>query len=57
MDQKHREYCIRLGNPYMREERFNEQFRSTELENSSWIPESELQNKNTDWLKNKNNNF
>lgn len=57
MDQKHREYCIRLGNPYMKEERFNQQFRTVEDVNSSWIPETELKNQNEDWLKNKNNNF
>lgn len=50
MDEKHRQYCIRLGNPYMKQEFFNEQFRGTEQADSSWIPETQMQNK--DWIKN-----
>lgn len=50
MDQKHREYCIRLGNPYMREERYQEQFKEAEPLDSSWIPETKLEQNN--WLKN-----
>ena len=50
MDEKHRQYCIRLGNPYMREERYQEQFKTTE-DNSSWIPENRLQEES--WIKNK----
>ena len=53
MDEKHRQYCIKLGNPYMREEQYKEQFKTGEL-NSSWIPE---ENKETNWLKNNNNNY
>lgn len=48
MDQKHREYCIRLGNPYMMEERYKEQFNVDE-DDSSWIPENKFQDDN--WLK------
>ena len=54
MDERHRQYCIRLGNPYMREERYKEQFK-VEENDSSWIPESKLQEEK--WMKNKNNNF
>ena len=28
MDEKHRQYCIRLGNPYMKEESFREQIQA-----------------------------
>lgn len=55
MDQKHREYCIRLGNPYMKEEIFNEKFRKNnnmQLD-SSWISENKLPQEN--WQKNNNN--
>lgn len=48
MDERHRQYCIRLGNPYMMEERYQEQFKTVE-ESSSWIPEEKLQNNN--WIK------
>ena len=48
MDQKHREYCIRLGNPYMREERYENQER--EEMDSSWIAETQMKNDN--WIKN-----
>lgn len=40
MDEKHRQYCIRLGNPYMREQRYQEQF-NKEMSNPSWISELE----------------
>jgi len=50
MDEKHRQYCIRLGNPFMREERYQQQFNKEE-ENSSWIPETKLEPNN--WLNNK----
>ena len=45
MDEKHRQYCIRLGNPYMREERYQEQFKTVN-ESSSWIPENKIQDNN-----------
>lgn len=48
MDQKHREYCIRLGNPYMREEKYEKQFRG-EVADSSWMPETEIKDDN--WIK------
>ena len=50
MDEKHRQYCIRLGNPYMREERYQEQVKTAE-EDSSWIPENRRQDEA--WIKNK----
>lgn len=56
MDQKHREYCIRLGNPYMKEEQFNNQLRRVEKEDSSWMPETQMPSQE-DWLKNKTKNF
>lgn len=49
MDERHRQYCIKLGNPYMREERYQEQFKS-EQTNYSWIPENRIQDDN--WIKN-----
>jgi len=49
MDEKHRQYCIRLGNPYMREERYQQQF-NVNADDSSWIPESEMKDNN--WMKN-----
>lgn len=48
MDEKHRQYCIKLGNPYMREEQYNNQFR-VEQADSSWMPESTIKDDN--WLK------
>jgi len=54
MDEKHRQYCIKLGNPYMKEERYQEQFKTSQVD-SSWIPENRMQESN--WIKNKNNNF
>lgn len=48
MDEKHRQYCIKLGNPYMREERYKEQFKFNETD-SSLIQETNLQNDN--WIK------
>ena len=55
MDEKHRQYCIKLGNPYMREERYQEQFKASNV-NSSWIPENKVENPES-WFKNKKNNF
>ena len=49
MDQKHREYCIRLGNPFMREERYENQYRAEEAD-SSWVPETQMKEQN--WIKN-----
>lgn len=49
MDQKHREYCIRLGNPFMREERYENQYRAEEAD-SSWVPETQMKEQN--WMKN-----
>lgn len=49
MDEKHRQYCIKLGNPYMKEERYQEQFKINATD-SSWIPESNF--KESGWLKN-----
>lgn len=50
MDQKHREYCIRLGNPFMREERYENQFKEAEEVDSSWVPETQIKEEN--WIKN-----
>ncbi len=55
MDEKHRQYCIKLGNPYMREERYQEQFKASNI-NSSWIPENKAEATES-WFKNKKNNF
>lgn len=49
MDEKHRQYCIKLGNPYMRQERYQEQFKYDQAD-SSWIPEDKYQDEN--WMKN-----
>ena len=48
MDEKHRQYCIKLGNPYMELDKYNK----VELEqvNEPWIP---LENNDSqDWQKN-----
>lgn len=42
MDEKHRQYCIKLGNPYMMEERYEQQFQTAENV-SSWIPEEKFE--------------
>lgn len=49
MDEKHRQYCIRLGNPYMREEQYNKQF-GMEQADSSWVPENNMEG--NDFFKN-----
>ena len=48
MDEKHIQYCIRLGNPFMREERYQEQFKDQAM-SPSWIPETNLEDDN--WTK------
>ena len=55
MDEKHRQYCIRLGNPYMQEQRYQEQLQPNEAD-SSWIREEPFENKE-DWFKHKKNHF
>ena len=52
MDEKHRKYCIKLGNPYMMEERYQDQIRTEQL-NTSWIPDEKQEQKN--WFKSNNN--
>ncbi|NLC88292.1 MAG: hypothetical protein GX682_05985 [Clostridiaceae bacterium] len=49
MDEKHRQYCIKLGNPYMGENYNKPEFR-TETIDSSWIPQDAIKEEN--WLKN-----
>lgn len=50
MDQKHREYCIRLGNPYMKEEKVEPKI---EFSNGLNNFENSVDNlNNSDWLKN-----
>lgn len=49
MDKKHIEYCIKLGNPYMKEENYQEQLKTEEID-FSWIPKTEMQNE--EWTKN-----
>ncbi len=51
MDEKHRQYCIKLGNPYMKEERYQEQLKANATDTSSWIPEESV-NEMGNWLKN-----
>jgi hypothetical protein len=48
MDEKHRQYCIRLGNPYMEQNKYNK----VELEPNEepWIPV--MNNDEEDWQKN-----
>ena len=50
MDQKHRDYCIKLGNTYM-----NEENNKVETETSSWNNSFEIpveDNNEDNWLKN-----
>ena len=47
MDEKHRQYCIRLGNPYM-EEKYNKV--NLEPTEEPWIPV--VDNNVDDWQKN-----
>ena len=54
MDQKHREYCIRLGNPYMKEEKVEPKVEFKNEWNNFENPVDD--SNNTDWLKN-NKNF
>ena len=49
MDEKHRQYCIKLGNPYMNDERYQKQY---EYDNAEpfWQEQSTKQDNN--WIKN-----
>lgn len=51
MDQKHREYCIKLGNPYMMNENDNYQ-RNERRKNSFEGFEIEVEDNDENWLKN-----
>lgn len=53
MDEKHRQYCIKLGNPYMMEERYQNQIKTEQL-GSSWMP-NEKEEGQKNWFKNNNN--
>ena len=48
MDEKHRQYCIKLGNPYMGQEKYNKI--NMEQVNEPWIPVEN--NIPEEWLKN-----
>ena len=48
MDEKHRQYCIKLGNPYMEQPKYNKFIEEAE---EPWIPV--VNNTPDDW---KNNN-
>ena len=50
MDQKHREYCIKLGNPYMKKEVQNIKQEASSSWNNYEIPVEN--NDGDDWLKN-----
>lgn len=49
MDKNHIEYCMKLGNPYMKKEPYGETAKIEEID-FSWIPETEIEQE--DWLKN-----
>lgn len=48
MDEKHRLYCIKLGNPYMESEKYQKPYQYDEAENFWEQPA----NNNLDWRKN-----
>lgn len=48
MDEKHRQYCIKLGNPYMESEKYQKPYQYDEAENFWEQPA----NNNLDWRKN-----
>ena len=48
MDQKHRDYCIKLGNPFMKEEKYNEPF--PEETSNDWVENAN--NGNDNWQNN-----
>lgn len=48
MDEKHRQYCIKLGNPYMQDDRYNKV--NLDQVNEPWIPV--VDNTPEDWQKN-----
>ena len=50
MDQKHREYCIRLGNPFMKDDNYKEPFQQ-QLSNN-WIDETNMNTEDDNWLNN-----
>lgn len=47
MDEKHRQYCIKLGNPYMNDDRYQQSYgynksetfwdKTPKVENDSWM--------------------
>lgn len=48
MDEKHRQYCIKLGNPYMNDERYQKQYGYNE-EEIFWEQKPKMQDDN--WIK------
>lgn len=46
MDEKHRQYCIKLGNPYMNDERYQKQYN----EETPWEQTFKMQDDY--WMKN-----
>lgn len=51
MDEKHRQYCIKLGNPYMQDDRYRNNNIYNQTDNF-WDNNPDNQNKN--WLKSSN---
>ena len=49
MDEKHRQYCIKLGNPYMNDARYQKQYEYDE-EEAFWEQTPRMQDDN--WMKN-----
>ena len=44
MDKNHIAYCMKLGNPYIKQEQYQEKIKEEETE-FSWIPETEMKSK------------
>ena len=49
MDEKHRQYCIKLGNPYMNDERYQKQYEYNQVD-TFWRETPTMKNDN--WIKN-----
>lgn len=55
MDEKHRKYCIKLGNPYMMDERYNMQAKNViESQNYPYFQNGKEGNEN--WFSNNRKN-
>ena len=52
MDEKHRQYCIKLGNPYMNLDKYQKEYQDFDsIDDKMWIENKDEQYNN--WMENK----